>query len=133
VCDEPPQRPADADADLEREIRKERKFSLAEASGRLAGIRTVRLGVRPDGKPVRRSRCQPGAPDRPPWRSRQILGYEAERARTQARAKVNPADCQPGGFRFVPHLLAVDAQGSLYLADVPNRMVHKLERHPVKP
>jgi hypothetical protein len=34
---EQPKRPSDADADLEREIRKERKFSLAEAIGRLAG------------------------------------------------------------------------------------------------
>src|SRR5262249_54530952 len=37
MSDEQPKRPADADADLEREIRKERKFSLAEAIGRLAG------------------------------------------------------------------------------------------------
>jgi hypothetical protein len=37
MCDEQPKRPSDADADLEREIRKERKFSLAEAIGRLAG------------------------------------------------------------------------------------------------
>jgi hypothetical protein len=37
MCDEKPKRPADADTDLEREIRKERKFSLAEAIGRLAG------------------------------------------------------------------------------------------------
>jgi hypothetical protein len=37
MSDEQPQRPSDADADLEREIRKERKFSLAEAIGRLGG------------------------------------------------------------------------------------------------
>jgi hypothetical protein len=37
MSDEQPKRPSDADADLEREIRKERKFSLAEAIGRLAG------------------------------------------------------------------------------------------------
>jgi hypothetical protein len=37
MCDEQPKRPSDADADLEREVRKERKFSLAEAIGRLAG------------------------------------------------------------------------------------------------
>jgi hypothetical protein len=37
MCDEQPKRPSDADADLEREIRKERKFSLAEAIGRLGG------------------------------------------------------------------------------------------------
>lgn len=34
----------------------------------------------------------------------------------------------PGGWRFVPHLIAADAMGNLYLADVPNRMLHKLER-----
>jgi DNA-binding beta-propeller fold protein YncE len=44
-----------------------------------------------------------------------------------------PPIANPGGFRFVPHLLAVDAQGNLYLADVPNQMLHKLERFPVKP
>jgi hypothetical protein len=44
-----------------------------------------------------------------------------------------PPIANPGGFRFVPHLLAVDAQGSLYLADVPNQMLHKLERYRVKP
>ena len=37
MCNEEPKRPSDTDADLEREIRKERKFSLAEAIGRLAG------------------------------------------------------------------------------------------------
>jgi hypothetical protein len=37
MCDEQPKRPSDADADLEREIRKGRKFSLAEAVGRMAG------------------------------------------------------------------------------------------------
>src|SRR6516162_2883606 len=37
MSDEQPKRPSDADADVEREIRKERKFSLAEAIGRLAG------------------------------------------------------------------------------------------------
>jgi hypothetical protein len=37
MSDEQPKRPSDADADLEQEIRKERKFSLAEAIGRLAG------------------------------------------------------------------------------------------------
>jgi hypothetical protein len=37
MCNEQPKHPSDADADLEREIRKERKFSLAEAIGRLAG------------------------------------------------------------------------------------------------
>jgi hypothetical protein len=37
MSDEQPKRPSEADADLEREIRKDRKFSLAEAIGRLAG------------------------------------------------------------------------------------------------
>jgi hypothetical protein len=37
MCDERPERPTDADDELEREIRRERKFSLAEAIGRLAG------------------------------------------------------------------------------------------------
>jgi DNA-binding beta-propeller fold protein YncE len=44
-----------------------------------------------------------------------------------------PPIANPGGFRFVPHLLAVDAQGNLYLADVPNQMLHKLDRYRVKP
>jgi hypothetical protein len=38
--------PSQADADLEREIRKERKFSLAEAIGRLAGPGAMK-GVSP--------------------------------------------------------------------------------------
>jgi len=37
MSNDPPERPGAADADLEREIRAERKFSLAEAIGRLAG------------------------------------------------------------------------------------------------
>jgi hypothetical protein len=37
MSDEQSKHPAEADADLEREIRKERQFSLAEAIGRLAG------------------------------------------------------------------------------------------------
>ena len=37
MADNKPQGPSEADAELEREIRKERKFSLAEAIGRLAG------------------------------------------------------------------------------------------------
>jgi hypothetical protein len=37
MSDEQPKRPSDADADLEREIRKGRKFSLSEAIGRMAG------------------------------------------------------------------------------------------------
>jgi DNA-binding beta-propeller fold protein YncE len=39
-----------------------------------------------------------------------------------------PPITNPGGFRFVPHLLSVDREGSLYLADVPNQMLHKLQR-----
>jgi len=35
--DEQPRRPTDQDAELERQIRAERKFSLAEAIGRMAG------------------------------------------------------------------------------------------------
>jgi len=37
MSDEQPKPPSEADADLEREIRQGRKFSLAEAIGRLAG------------------------------------------------------------------------------------------------
>src|SRR6187401_1111260 len=37
MSDDPPKRHSIADADLEREIRDGRKFSLAEAIGRLAG------------------------------------------------------------------------------------------------
>jgi hypothetical protein len=46
MCDEQPERPSDADADLEREIRKGRKFNLAEAIGRLAGPGAMK-GVSP--------------------------------------------------------------------------------------
>src|SRR5262245_45118778 len=44
--DEPPERPSDADAELEREIRKGRKFDLAEAIGRMAGPGAMK-GVSP--------------------------------------------------------------------------------------
>jgi DNA-binding beta-propeller fold protein YncE len=44
-----------------------------------------------------------------------------------------PPIVNPGGWRFVPHLMATDAQGNLYLADVPNQMLHKLERTLAKP
>jgi hypothetical protein len=37
VSDEQPKRPSEADAELERQIRAERKFSLSEAIGRMAG------------------------------------------------------------------------------------------------
>jgi len=46
---------------------------------------------------------------------------------TQGQKSVPPI-ANPGGWRFVPHLMAADAQGNLYLADVPNQMLHKLER-----
>ena len=44
--DEQPKRSSEADADLEREIRAERKFSLSEAIGRLAGPGAMK-GVSP--------------------------------------------------------------------------------------
>jgi DNA-binding beta-propeller fold protein YncE len=44
-----------------------------------------------------------------------------------------PPIANPGGWRFVPHLLAADADGNLYLADVPNQMLHKLARHAPPP
>ena len=37
MSNDPPERPSEVDADLAREIHAERKFSLAEAIGRLAG------------------------------------------------------------------------------------------------
>ena len=37
MSNDPPARPPESDADLEREIRAERTFSLAEAIGRMAG------------------------------------------------------------------------------------------------
>ena len=37
MSDEKPKGPSEADAELEREIRAGRKFSVAEAIGRLAG------------------------------------------------------------------------------------------------
>jgi hypothetical protein len=37
MCNNEPKPPSEADVDLEREIRRERKFSLAEAIGRMAG------------------------------------------------------------------------------------------------
>src|SRR4029079_16114793 len=44
-----------------------------------------------------------------------------------------PPIANQGGFRFVPHLLSVDAEGSLYLADVPDQMLHKLQRQKTNP
>ena len=44
--DEQPKRPSETDADLERQIRAERKFTLSEAIGRLAGPGAMK-GVSP--------------------------------------------------------------------------------------
>jgi len=55
-------------------------------------------------------------------------GTEAEELGLEKGQKSVPPIANPGGFRFVPHLLSVDQQGNLYLADVPNQMLHKLER-----
>jgi hypothetical protein len=44
--DEQPRRPSEADAELERRIRAERKFSLSEAIGRMAGPGAMK-GVSP--------------------------------------------------------------------------------------
>jgi DNA-binding beta-propeller fold protein YncE len=60
-------------------------------------------------------------------------GKEAAELGLTPGQKSVPPIANPGGFRFVPHLLAVDAQGNLYLADVPNQMLHKLDRLRVKP
>jgi len=60
-------------------------------------------------------------------------GTAAEELGLKPGQRSVPPIANPGGFRFVPHLLACDAQGNLYLADVPNQMLHKLERYPVKP
>ena len=53
---------------------------------------------------------------------------KAEDLGLKPEQKVVPAIPNPGGLRFVPHLMAVDAQGNLYLADVSNQMLHKLNR-----
>jgi DNA-binding beta-propeller fold protein YncE len=55
-------------------------------------------------------------------------GTEAEALGLKPGQRSVPPIANPGGFRFVPHLISVDAQGSLYLADVPDQMLHKLER-----
>jgi DNA-binding beta-propeller fold protein YncE len=55
-------------------------------------------------------------------------GKDAEELGLEKGQKSVPPIANPGGFRFVPHLLSVDRQGNLYLADVPNQMLHKLDR-----
>lgn len=60
-------------------------------------------------------------------------GKEAKELGLVPEQRNVPAIADPGGFRFVPHLMAVDAQGNLYLADVSDQMLHKLERFRVKP
>jgi DNA-binding beta-propeller fold protein YncE len=55
-------------------------------------------------------------------------GKEAEELGLKPAQRVVPAIENPGGWRFVPHLLAADRQGNLYLADVSNQILHKLER-----
>jgi DNA-binding beta-propeller fold protein YncE len=57
-------------------------------------------------------------------------GVEPEVLGLIAGQRSVPPIANPGGFRFVPHLVAADQQGNLYLADVPNQMLHKLERLP---
>lgn len=55
-------------------------------------------------------------------------GVDAEELGLKPEQRVVPAIANPGGWRFVPHLMSVDARGNLYLADVSNQMLHKLER-----
>jgi DNA-binding beta-propeller fold protein YncE len=55
-------------------------------------------------------------------------GVDAEVLGLKAAQKTVPPIANAGGWRFVPHLMAADALGNLYLADVPNQMLHKLER-----
>jgi hypothetical protein len=54
LTDEEKTRRSEADAELEREIRKERKFTLAEGIGRLAGPGSMK-----GTSPVSRSRINP--------------------------------------------------------------------------
>lgn len=58
-------------------------------------------------------------------------GHEAEELGLKPGQRSIPAISNPGGWRFVPHLIAVDAKGNLYLADVSDKMLHKLDRVPV--
>jgi DNA-binding beta-propeller fold protein YncE len=60
-------------------------------------------------------------------------GTPAEELGLKPAQRTVPPIANPGGWRFVPHLIAADADGSLYLADVPNQMLHKLERERIMP
>jgi DNA-binding beta-propeller fold protein YncE len=60
-------------------------------------------------------------------------GVEAKVLGLSEGQKSVPPIANPGGWRFVPHLMAADAQGNLYLADVPNQMLHKLQRMAARP
>lgn len=60
-------------------------------------------------------------------------GLKAEELGLKPAQRTVPPIANPGGYRFVPHLMAVDAQGNLYLADVSNHMLHKLVRDGAKP
>jgi hypothetical protein len=73
------------------------------------GVSKVLL-ISPQGKVVRSWGCEP-----------EELGL------TPGLRSVPPIE-NPGGFRFVPHLMSADASGNLYLADVADRMVFKLNR-----
>ena len=55
-------------------------------------------------------------------------GCEAEELGLSPGLRSVPPIENPGGFRFVPHLMATDASGNLYLADVADRMLFKLDR-----
>jgi DNA-binding beta-propeller fold protein YncE len=55
-------------------------------------------------------------------------GQQPEELGLTAGQKSVPAIDNPGGWRFVPHLLATDVQGNVYLADVADQMLHKLDR-----
>jgi DNA-binding beta-propeller fold protein YncE len=60
-------------------------------------------------------------------------GAEAAELGLTPGQRTVPPIANPGGMRFVPHLLAADSKGNLYLADVPNQMLHKLQRKPALP